>query len=337
MLQKLETPPETADLEGDEVVVTNETNSFGVLDAIAAILENFRLLTLAPLLAAGLTAALALIWPATYTSTAYLAMNDERARATESLMRTPKILEAALLTTIPELRGDTSRLREASADLRRSFEFAPSNDQPRKMATIFELRVTASDPEVARKLNAALITAWLEATKPGPINQSRIEKRIAVLKQASQRLEQLKGQFRQSPAVSEEAGQADGSRRVANDVTIETQRSVSVPSLILSQPLDRVPEALARELEVLELEDKLIGATRETVIAEPQDGVSNVAVRSIVAGGVAGLLTALVTFAYLLIRKAISLAPPRTKAKWAQVRELLPRRRGRSTRGPART
>lgn len=115
------------------------------------------------------------VWPKTYSSFSVVAVTDAQARTAESLINTPRILDA-LISKFPDLEGGSleGKRRQLSA----SMNWRAPPGENRRTTTLFYFSVEGQNPALAQQVNGAALDAWLELTKPGPVTRRRLEDQL---------------------------------------------------------------------------------------------------------------------------------------------------------------
>jgi hypothetical protein len=208
-------------------------------------LHSLKLILIVPILA-GLAAfaAMSAIMPKWYTSVAYLTLDESGARNADALMHSPPVLDA-----VSSALGDSqepSDARRKALDRYRRIVVAPGDLQ--RTSKLFRLEYSDRDPRLAQKINAAFISAWIEAAQPLPdapskidANLDRIRPRLTVL---SKLLDQLLNRVQASV-------DANGKDEIA----------VRARDLLLANHLDFA--------EIIALRKSLNGISRTVVFSEP--------------------------------------------------------------------
>lgn len=160
-------------------------------DFVALIQDNFKLLLLGPLAAGILAFAIASFLPISYTSIAYLNMDESGARAADALMRSTPVLDK-VLAGLDGHQGTIEARRRTIEETRR---IAVAPGESPKTSKLFRLEYSDRNPAVAQKTLNLLIEAWMESTKPRPdkraIIEAEIERADNQAKSISQLIERL--------------------------------------------------------------------------------------------------------------------------------------------------
>jgi uncharacterized protein involved in exopolysaccharide biosynthesis len=149
-------------------------NTFTPGSAIEVLLENLKLLLLGPFVVALVTFGIVSLWPKSYTSVAYLALDETGARVADARMRSSPVLDK-VLTGYKAPKATLEARRRYIEDNRRIIVAA---GESQKTSNLFRLEYTDGDPATAQKVNSLFIEAWLESTRPAPDKRDAIEAEI---------------------------------------------------------------------------------------------------------------------------------------------------------------
>ena len=161
----------TNDLKGEPL-----SAEFGLLEVGAALARNIKKLVLLPLAIGMAVYGLTTLVPKTYTSVTVLQSMSSGGenkggdvKSAEVLMRSAAVLDQI----VPQfaIRGETQGERRIVLD--RKIAFTKVRNEP---AVI--LNVTNNNPETARKIASALITAWLPFLRPSGNDLTLLETKI---------------------------------------------------------------------------------------------------------------------------------------------------------------
>jgi hypothetical protein len=163
----------------------------GLATLVAVIFSNIKLLLLGPAIAGLVAFGVTSVLPKSYTSVAYLNLDENSARAADARMRSVPVLDKVLAGY--KAPQDTLEARRRAIEENRRIVVAAGETQ--KTSRLFRLEYSNEDPHVAQKVNSLLIEAWLESTKPPPDKRAAIEAEIeraeAQTKSISQLIERL--------------------------------------------------------------------------------------------------------------------------------------------------
>jgi hypothetical protein len=141
---------------------------------IVLISDNLKLLVLGPIVVGLVALGAATLWPKSYTSVAYLAMDENEARATDVRMGSTPVLDKVLAEF--KVPGNTLEARRRFLEEHRRIVVAAGTAP--KISNLFRLEYTDRDPVAAQKINSFFIEAWLETTRPPPEKRATIEAEI---------------------------------------------------------------------------------------------------------------------------------------------------------------
>lgn len=190
-------------------------------DLIDIVWRNLKLLLIVAALAGLGAFAITSAMPKWYTSVAYLTFDESGARSADALMHSPPVLDA-----VSRALGDSAQpsdVRRDALDRNRRIVVAPGNVQG--TAKLFRLEYSDRDPRLAQKINAAFISAWIEAGQPPPDASSKVD---ADLERIQSRL---------SP-ISELLDELLNRVQAAVDANQKDQIAVRARDLLLANHLD---------------------------------------------------------------------------------------------------
>jgi uncharacterized protein involved in exopolysaccharide biosynthesis len=162
--------------KSDEPQLPTETTgkpaAFGVIDILQALAQDWKLLVFGPIVGA-----LAALWfastrPVTYVSTTTLLMNEAVARAAESLMLSPAVLDATI-TAHPDLPGES--VQQKRRYLTKAIQWSVTPGETRKTANLFYMTVEDQSPARAQSIAKSQLDRWIDIIKPRPDAKSRME------------------------------------------------------------------------------------------------------------------------------------------------------------------
>lgn len=186
-------------LAGSEESNDGRLKNPSTLGALMALIwDNLKLLVLGPIVVGIVAFGVASVWPKSYTSVAYLALDENEAKATDVRMRSTPILDKVLAEFT--VKGNTLEERRRYIDENRRIIVAAGTSP--KISSLFRLEYTDRDPAIAQKINSIFIEVWLETSKPAPDRRATIEADIErtelQAKSISQLIERLE---RDSPSL----------------------------------------------------------------------------------------------------------------------------------------
>jgi hypothetical protein len=126
---------------------------------------------LGPIVVGLIALGLASAWPKSYTSVAYLTLDENEARAADVRMRSTLLLDKVLAEfTVP---GNTLEARRRHLEENRRIAVAAGTSA--KTSGLFRLEYSERDPASAQKINSIFIEAWLNSTRPPPDRRATLE------------------------------------------------------------------------------------------------------------------------------------------------------------------
>jgi len=187
---------------------------FGLLDLLIVTAENIWLLILVGLV----TGVLAYVYVRTnikqhYVSSSYLTLTASQAEATEPLLRSPAVL-GVVASKFPDADGPSEPPEAHARALNGRVSLSLPPGANKKTAVLYRLDVVQTDPVRAQRINAMLISAWLEATRPKPLEKARLDRQIvegeAQLKSIAALIDRYGNDLMGRPAPSTSTGSPDG-------------------------------------------------------------------------------------------------------------------------------
>lgn len=166
---------------------------FSFLDFVVITAENLKLLFIVASAVGLLSFGVVLFLPKTYTSVTILALSSNEARAAEDLILS--VVLDTVAVNFPDSDGARSPIEAHRRDLRKRVALEAMGTD-KKNATLYALSVNQTDSQRAQNINLALVSTWLEMSKPRPFERARLEERLKTyeseLKSASDALEKFK-------------------------------------------------------------------------------------------------------------------------------------------------
>jgi hypothetical protein len=141
---------------------------------VALISDNLKLLVLGPVVIGMIAFGLASVWPKSYTSVAYLTMDENEAKAADARMHSTLVVDKVLAEF--KVPGTTLEARRRQLEENRRIVVASGTSA--KTASLFRQEYTDRDPVAAQKINSIFIDAWLESTRPPPDRRAKLEAEI---------------------------------------------------------------------------------------------------------------------------------------------------------------
>jgi hypothetical protein len=142
--------------------------------AVRFLLANIKLLVLGPIAAGIVAFGIVSFLPKSYTSVAYLNLDEEGARTADARMRSTPVIDRVLSEYKPPATTVEGRRRHLEENRR----IVMASGESPKTAKLFRLEYSDRNAEVAQKVNSLLIEAWLASTQPPPERRAIIEAEI---------------------------------------------------------------------------------------------------------------------------------------------------------------
>lgn len=264
--------------------VNSSQPAAGIMDTLFYIASRWRVLAMAPLIAglAALGASFAVA--PVYTSTSTLMINDLQARAAESLMRSPAVIDR-LIAEFPDLPGATTQAKRRRFNARMRLVVTPGDS--RRTASIFYLQVDDRYPERAQKISTRMLDSWLDLVQPRPAAKLLLREQI----------EANEANIKETDRLAERLGREAGSLILPNS----QQGELATAFQKLRAERDRLIDVRAK------LTKEMVGLNRDVILTQPDLPTDLVWPRkgmlTVVASGLMLLLTAI----YLAGRRAYEL------------------------------
>jgi hypothetical protein len=203
--------------------------------------------------------------PNQYSSVVYLRIPEGVARNADSLMHSAPLLDSILATY--EIPGATIEERRRNLDAKRVMTAARG-----ELITgpyLFRQEVTDRVPAQAKALNAAFVSAWLQASKPHEGRKAFLQADIRRIEEQVRLIEQFLDQYRK-PSFQLPF-------REPPRVVFPSRSGPRFPTPPQPAPIDMRPLAVAhlmaqrneRIFEILQRNQELLGVRPEVVLAEP--------------------------------------------------------------------
>jgi hypothetical protein len=164
--------PTRTDKQTEEALPEPKSENIFSQELVFAIVEHFRLLLLGPLLVALVVYGIVAIMPLEYTSIAYLNLDGATAKSAEALINSSILAEKVLAKYPSTGKTPEAQLRYLRRNLH-LVDLEPTSD--RISVRMFRLELSDQDPRVAQSINKELIDAWLDTTKPLPVQRATLE------------------------------------------------------------------------------------------------------------------------------------------------------------------
>ena len=153
----------------------------GLLDGVIGLVENLKVLVLAPIAAGLIGLAIAFVLPQSYTSSAIIStpipippnLPVTTPQQVASIMGSPVVLDPVIdaLDLSPGLSRDIARNR-----LSEQVKTSVGKDN------LVRLEVSADTPAGAQKIASTVINAWLKSTRPSERERADLEKKLEYTK-----------------------------------------------------------------------------------------------------------------------------------------------------------
>jgi hypothetical protein len=165
---------ERKDVQPEVYQKPSARSGFGFEALFALVLENLKLLLLGPVIAGLVAFGIASFLPKSYTSVAYLALDETGARVADARMRSTPVIDKVLSEITAPRETLEARRRFVDGNLR----MVVAAGESQKTSSLFRLEYSDRSPQVAQKVNSLFLEAWLESTKPAPDKRAAIEAEI---------------------------------------------------------------------------------------------------------------------------------------------------------------
>lgn len=187
--------------------VDQPLKEFGPLDYMVVTAENLKLLLLFTAAVGIVAFVIASFLPKTYTSVSFvnLSPND----AMESGLLITSVAVNAVADKFPEADGASDTPDSRRRALAKRVRWAPAGDADKRTANLYALEVSQSDPERARKINAALVSTWLDLTKPKANLKARLETQLSRNENELASISKIIAFYESQPLLSAQAKATD--------------------------------------------------------------------------------------------------------------------------------
>jgi hypothetical protein len=248
-------------------------NDAGLLDFLAVIAENLKLLVFGPILIGLIAIGTTFLLPQKFTSKTYLNLGDG-GKAVEAVIRSPAVLDV-VLSQFPAMSGGggADLAREA---LNRRIRFSAGASSLKGGAVLTQLDVDDASPQQSQALANAVIDAWLATSRPQPNSKLELERQLKLNQAALETVAQM---------IS----------RVSDETTKITMPNLQFDLVTPTVALFRLRNGYVDTIASIELQ--LRGTTRDIVFSPPglptnPSGLSKIliALLAALATGVALLL-----------------------------------------------
>ena len=277
-----------------------DASSNPVLDLAVLIARNFYLLLFLPLLA-GIAAYFSSAYlPHTYESKSYVAITIAESKVMDALLRTPLVLDR--LAEKYKVQGRSPELRRDALDAR--IRISTSKGADARTGGLYTLTTIAETPAAAKSLNKDLLDAWLELTKPGPIERASIKQQLAWAQENVTIQTDLIGRLSKESTQLVDQGALNG----------------------LVTSIDNLREKQEKTHQLAErLTQRLQGSFQDRIVSEPTLQVEPISPKRAIVTLSAAIATGLLMLAVLLLRYfwGAGMTNPATSAKLQEIRRAL--------------
>lgn len=216
-------------------------------ELVSLIAQHIRLLLLGPLIVGLVAYGIAALMPKEYTSTAYLRLDGPTTRSAQTLMHSSQIAERALSKYPAAGKTPEARQRFLNRNLH-VVDTSPDTDA--KVARYVRVELSASEPHTAQSIASALIDAWFDATKPGPVARAALESELS----------------RVNGEAAADSALIDRLQKEATNLVMPNSREGELATPISNLIVKRDHELAS----VIDIQTQLAGVSRD-VIASPPD------------------------------------------------------------------
>lgn len=294
-------------VEKEANVQPRTSNRLDLLDFAVIAAENLKILLLVTALVGLIVFGIVLVLPRNYASTAFLSMDQKDAGAAQVLITSVVLDEVA--DKFPDADGSSSSRESHRESLRKRVTWTPTGGD-RRNATVYELTVNQTNPERAQNINTALITTWLDISKPRPIERGWLT-------------EQLRSTESQLEAVS----------KIIDKYTKEATTFITPTNIQgeIASPFVKILDQRAKLTEsIVSLKKQIAGKTSDAILSSPTlptQGSSRIIAFSLSA--LVTIMAAALTWIFLCLKVMIERLDPNDKRakKLAQIGAALRFRR----------
>lgn len=221
-----------------------EENGFDLLEVLAIVAENLKLLILGPILAGLIGLAMSYTLPKSFTSRSILSLpTSPTATQAAAIMLTPVVLDSV----IAELKLAVGRpMQVARAELAGRIKAVVGKD------LLLRLDVTAPTAAEAQATANAILDVWLKSTRPSQRDREGLVRRVAYAKAS------LESVRRHLTRLALNVNQGTGCK-------VGTRSSDDVCAFLIELS-DR---ELSYSIEILTLERSMEGLSRDVLVQEP--------------------------------------------------------------------
>jgi hypothetical protein len=293
-----------ADL-GGESATANERSNWGVvcLDAFAVVVEHWKFIVVATLLAGALALGIAALLPKVYSSVAYLGpLEDASARTAEVLVASPPVLDPVIEKFSQYRAGYSLEDRREYLISKLDWKIVKGG-QPK--SALYTLKLDDRDPRLAQSVLSAILDSWLESLAPRPDNGARLEKTLEASETQANDLSQVISELKKRP-----------------DALVADIRSGYYPPNIVDMIKMRT-ETAAR---IVDLTQALRAGSRDLIFRTPSlpEQPSGPNIKLIVATGMAVTFFGLIAFFLLDWCVHVAAGKPTYAPMFARMRRAMP-------------
>jgi uncharacterized protein involved in exopolysaccharide biosynthesis len=273
------------------------------LDGLAVLIEHWKFIGIATLLAGVLAFGITFLLPKVYTSVAYIGpLEDSGARAAEVVIQSPPVLDP-VIEKFPQYRaGYNLDERRDYLNSKLNWKIAKGG-QPK--SAIYTLKLDDTDPHRAQSLLSAILDVWLETLAPRPDNSARLGKTLEASETQANDLSQVIAELKKRP-----------------DALVADIRSGYYPPNIVDMIKMRT-ETAAR---IVELTQQLRAGSRDLIFSPPTlpEQPSGPSKKIIVAVAMAISLCGLIAFFLISWRLSLAAKKPAYAPMFVRIRRAMP-------------
>lgn len=217
--------------------VHDDADDISLLELLAIVAENLKLLILGPLVAGLVALGVAYVWPPTYESVSVLQTGKIKPQVVSGAVRSADVLEAVAKDL--GLEQHTSGSQRLERMQRRVNAVVGRQDD------LVTLTTRAPTAEEAQRLNEAVLVRTYPFTVPTGVDAARIQTQLKALQEALA----ASGVLERSAAQQLQAGQiSDGAARLYAELQNTNGQ---------------------RALQIADLQSQLLGLTKDNLIQQP--------------------------------------------------------------------
>jgi hypothetical protein len=273
------------------------------LGGLAVLVEHWKVIVVATLVAGVLAYGVCLLLPKVYTSIAYLGPLEEiNAKATEVVIQSAPVLDP-VIEKFPQYRDGYS-LENRREYLNSKLSWKVVKGSPPKTA-IYTLSLDDRDPNRAQSMLSAILDRWLETLAPRPDTSARLEKTLEASEIQANDLSQVISELKKRP-----------------DALVADIRSGYYPPNIVDMMKMRTETAA----KIVELTQQLRAGSRDLIFRAPNLPQEPSGPRKIIIVPVAMAVTLVVLIAFFLSawRLQVAAGKPVYAPMFARIRRAMP-------------